>query len=670
MTATVILQLAQEAKVSLDDPISKYRADVPNGDTITIAELLDMRSGLAGYTENPVFGRAVDEDPERIWSPEELLALAFSAPALSAPGTTWQYSNTNYVLLGLVMEDVTGQTVPELFQERIFDPLGLDSTVMPALDDASIPAAYAHGYQFGTAQQIFRPDPALPADEQQEAADGELLPTDWSGASPSVAWTAGSAISTADDLVVWAKALVDGGLLDAEMQAQRLASIQPLDPAQPDGPAYGSGMVRGGSYYGHAGQIAGYESQVIRDPETDTTIVVLAALPVSPDGGGPASELTRVVREAPARNRQQQHHHSSRAGNERALTEQIAAEHLRSPFACLGALHRMLVRPSFTAARTSRMASETSTGFSSMMSCPLAVLVMCSAPGQLGHLALGNVLCFTCDRADVGRHVGIRRRRVGLVGGEDDQRHRRDAPVGHDLVEGLVEVNPFVVGIVLDHRRWGGVPVDPRRPQVRHCLPELRREAVDEHHARHLIGVLVGDVASDEPAVGMGGKDERAGLAGRVEQRMQVGSRHRRRDRLGHGVTAADATLGERTGGARPVVGAHPRRLGDRRVHRGLLAERAVPQVGGDPSPGDQNHRGRTLTGALDVHLAAADVEGAGDVPLPGRRRGRRIDRCGRALSVGGRAGCTCAGRQRNACDEGDDMRPPSRASARRVETA
>ena len=80
------------------------------------------------------------------------------------------------------------------------------------------------------------------------------------------------------------------------MQAQRLASIQPIDPAQPDGPAYGSGMIRGGSYYGHGGQIWGYESQMIRDPETDTTIVVLAALSVSPDGRGPASELTRAVR--------------------------------------------------------------------------------------------------------------------------------------------------------------------------------------------------------------------------------------------------------------------------------------------------------------------------------------------------------------------------------------
>jgi D-alanyl-D-alanine carboxypeptidase len=296
MTATVILQLAQEGKLSLDDPISKYRPEVPNGDTITIAQLLDMRSGLAGYTEDPVFWRAAAEDPGRTWTPDELLALAFNAPAMAEPGTAWHYSNTNYILLGLVMQDVTGQTVPELFQQRLFDPLGLDSTVMPALDDASIPATYAHGYQFGTTEQTFGADPALPADEQRAVANGEMLPADWSGANPSIAWTAGSVISTADDLAVWTNALVDGGVLDAEMQAQRLASIQPIDPAQPDGPAYGSGMIRAGSYYGHGGQIWGYESQVIRDPETDTTVVALAALSVSPDGRGPASELSRAVR--------------------------------------------------------------------------------------------------------------------------------------------------------------------------------------------------------------------------------------------------------------------------------------------------------------------------------------------------------------------------------------
>ena len=237
MTATVILQLVQEGKVSLDDPISKYRPDVPNGDNITIAQLLDMRSGLAGYTENPAFQRAVDEDPERIWSPDELLALAFATPASFPPGTAWQYSNTNYILLGLVMEDVTGKTAPELFQERLFDPLGMDATVMPAPDDASMPAAYAHGYQFGTAEKTFGPDPALSADEQQAAADGELLPADWSGANPSIGWTAGSVISTADDLVVWAKAVVDGELLDPEMQARGWhrsnRSIPPSPTARP-----------------------------------------------------------------------------------------------------------------------------------------------------------------------------------------------------------------------------------------------------------------------------------------------------------------------------------------------------------------------------------------------------------------------------------------------------
>ena len=238
MTATVILQLVQEGKVSLDDPISKYRPGVPNGDNITIAQLLDMRSGLAGYTESPAFQRAVDEDPDRIWAPDELLDLSFSTPALSPPGTTWHYSNTNYVLLGLVMEDVTGQTVPELFQGRLFDPLGLDGTVMPALDDASMPAVYAHGYQFGTAEKTFGPDPALPVEEQQAAAAGELLPSDWSGANPSIAWTAGSVISTADDLVVWAKALVDG-----RVARSRDAGAAPgIDPTGRSRPARRRGL--------------------------------------------------------------------------------------------------------------------------------------------------------------------------------------------------------------------------------------------------------------------------------------------------------------------------------------------------------------------------------------------------------------------------------------------
>ncbi len=125
MTATVILQLAEEGELSFDDPISTYEPDVPDGDNITVANLLDMRSGLPGYDLDPLFLRAVDAEPGRIWAPDEVLEIGYSKPALFAPGTAYDYSNTNYILLGLVMEHVTGKTASELFTERLFDPLGV-----------------------------------------------------------------------------------------------------------------------------------------------------------------------------------------------------------------------------------------------------------------------------------------------------------------------------------------------------------------------------------------------------------------------------------------------------------------------------------------------------------------------------------------------------------------
>ena len=252
MTATIILQLAEEGQLALDDPISKYQPGVPNGDNITIANLLDMRSGLYGYDLDPGFLRAVDDEPERIWSPDDVLEIGYSKPALFAPGTAYDYSNTNYVLLGLAMEHITGKTASELFQERLFDPLGMDNTKLPTLDDASIPSASANGYMYASAEKTGSPDSALTPEQQAAAADGELLPTDWSASNPSWAWTAGSVISTADDIVVWAKAVVDGDLLNTQTQARRMASYQPLDPTRPDGTGYGSGMLSAGSSYGHA----------------------------------------------------------------------------------------------------------------------------------------------------------------------------------------------------------------------------------------------------------------------------------------------------------------------------------------------------------------------------------------------------------------------------------
>src|SRR5262249_39376619 len=104
MTAAVIVLLVQEGKLRFDDPISKYVEGVPNGDDITISELLKMRSGLYNYTSAPELGESLDHDPARVWTPQELLAIAFKRPPIFAPGKKYDYCNTNYVLLGLIAE--------------------------------------------------------------------------------------------------------------------------------------------------------------------------------------------------------------------------------------------------------------------------------------------------------------------------------------------------------------------------------------------------------------------------------------------------------------------------------------------------------------------------------------------------------------------------------------
>ena len=115
--------------------------------------------------------------------------------------------------------------------------------------------------------------------EQAQAAAGTLLPEDVSDANPSWGWTAGSVISTPDDLVIWVDALVSGTLLDAATQQLRLDSIQGIGPDYPQAEGvygYGYGIDRLGTYYGHGGQITGYNTAMSRDPDTETTVIVVA----------------------------------------------------------------------------------------------------------------------------------------------------------------------------------------------------------------------------------------------------------------------------------------------------------------------------------------------------------------------------------------------------------
>jgi D-alanyl-D-alanine carboxypeptidase len=109
----VILQLAQEGKLSVDDAMSKYLPGVPNGDHITIAELLKMRSGLYNYTDGPEISASMDHDPTKAWSPAELLAIAFAHPPNAPPDTAYEYNNTNYLLLSLIAEKVDGKPLAQ-----------------------------------------------------------------------------------------------------------------------------------------------------------------------------------------------------------------------------------------------------------------------------------------------------------------------------------------------------------------------------------------------------------------------------------------------------------------------------------------------------------------------------------------------------------------------------
>lgn len=253
MTATLILQLVDEGQLSLDDTIDQWFDGVTYGDQITVRMLLNMTSGIANFTLNPRWQEDFFANPERVFDPQEIVAYGIEMEPSFEPGAGWEYSNTNYVMLGLIVEAVTGQDIRDLYQERIFEPLGLDETTFPEPDDASLPEPYARGVTWQ----------GLPP-EIREA-------TNW---NPSWAYAAGQMISTADDLRVWARALATGELVSEEMHAEQLTWVQVV----PDVPevGYGLGIVNDFGWLGHDGTVFGYDTVMLYRPDLDLSLVTLA----------------------------------------------------------------------------------------------------------------------------------------------------------------------------------------------------------------------------------------------------------------------------------------------------------------------------------------------------------------------------------------------------------
>lgn len=256
---TVILQLAEEGRLSLDDPIDDYVADVPNGTRITLRQLVTMTSGLGNYSNDEAWGLEVLGAPEAEWTPQQLLDDTYSMPTSFAPGSSMEYSNANFILLGLVAAQVTGRPIGDLIDERILTPLELHNTIYPT--DSALPAPHMTGY-------------TLPAVVHPVGGTSNTWvdATEW---SPSSAGAAGAMISDVDDMLSWARVLATGqGVLSEAAQVQRLQSFGSSDLAP--GEFYGDAIVCQSGWIGHSGNIPGYNTLVRYDPGSQTSIVVVA----------------------------------------------------------------------------------------------------------------------------------------------------------------------------------------------------------------------------------------------------------------------------------------------------------------------------------------------------------------------------------------------------------
>lgn len=293
MTGTCLLQLVDEKTVALEDHVQDHLPQLTDAKLrgVTLAQLLDMRSGLASYTVLPSFNEILDRDPGRVWRPEELVALGLAEKIDFLPGNGWTYSNTNTVLAGMIVERYDNRPLEESFRVRITDKLALRDTLLPARDSAAIPEPHPRGYMYGTNVSTVT-DAKLSEADQQRARRGELLPGDYTDTNPSWGWAAGAAISTAKDLTVYVEALVKGGLLSPELQKRRLDSVTPVGDA---GAGYGLALASFGPMLGHDGSLPGFTSFMAHDPKSSTTLIVLTTLQAAPDGRMVANEIARPL---------------------------------------------------------------------------------------------------------------------------------------------------------------------------------------------------------------------------------------------------------------------------------------------------------------------------------------------------------------------------------------
>jgi D-alanyl-D-alanine carboxypeptidase len=279
--AAVALQLVKEGKINLDDKIEKYLgrekwfSRLPNASQITVRQLMNHTSGLVRYEFKEQFTKDLSANPDKVWKPEELLAYLFDEKAAFEAGNGWDYSDTNYIVLGMIIERVTGKKYYTEAQNRILKPLKLNRTFPQNKRELK---GLIQGYAgeknpFGGTDAMIK--------------NGKLA------INPQFEWTGGGMISNAEDLARWAKAMYEGNAFDATLLPQMLDGVSA--PMLGRETKYGLGVIirptRAGLTYGHSGFFPGYMTDVMYFPERKIALAVQVNSSVPQNIGKPLGRV-------------------------------------------------------------------------------------------------------------------------------------------------------------------------------------------------------------------------------------------------------------------------------------------------------------------------------------------------------------------------------------------
>jgi D-alanyl-D-alanine carboxypeptidase len=276
--AALIGRLAMRGTIGLDDPLSKYVPDFPNASNISLRQLLDHTSGIRDPFDDPDMAAAILANPGQPWTTDQV--LSWIGRPYFLPGTGYHYSNSNFILLGKVVEKTTGQSVASLVRSEFLTPLGLSHTFLQT--EETVQGSKAHGYM--------RP-PASPKDNSA----GTMIPFT---AEATAFGVAGAFVSTPSDLARWANALYGGNVLDQATLAA-MVDISPtspyiVKPARSYGLGFEETTIAGQVAWGHLGYLDGFFSAMEYLPASHVTIVVLENAAWG-DPIGAAAKLAKVA---------------------------------------------------------------------------------------------------------------------------------------------------------------------------------------------------------------------------------------------------------------------------------------------------------------------------------------------------------------------------------------